>query len=126
MSIYRELDHLQTEEQLSAFRSRLEDRFGAIPPQSEELMRIITLRHMAARCGMERVVLKGGKMVCRFVSNPSSPFYQSDTFGHILTHVQQQPPQTCTLTQKDTKLTLTYPHIPSVEAALLRLTPITA
>lgn len=33
MLLYRELDNLQTDEQLEAYRSRLIDRFGPVPPE---------------------------------------------------------------------------------------------
>ena len=60
--LYRELDGLTLDKDVDAFRSRLEDRFGPIPPETEELLRIVPLRRLAARLGVEKVFLKGGRM----------------------------------------------------------------
>ena len=43
MLLYRELDALNTDEQLAAFRRRMEDRFGPLPPEGEELLLIAPL-----------------------------------------------------------------------------------
>lgn len=82
--IYRELDSLETDEQLTAFRRRLEDRFGAVPDEGEELMRVVPLRRLGKQLGVEKIVLKAGRMALFFVSDPESPYYQSDIFGRIL------------------------------------------
>ena len=82
--IYRELDSLETDEQLTAFRRRLEDRFGAVPDEGEELLRVVPLRRLGKQLGVEKIVLKAGRMALFFVSDPESPYYQSDIFGRIL------------------------------------------
>ena len=76
MLLYRELDSLVLDKDVDAFRARLEDRFGPVPPETEELLRIVPLRRLAARLGAEKVFLKGGRMTLFFVSNPDSPYYQ--------------------------------------------------
>ena len=84
MLLYRELDGLVLDSDVQAFRNRLEDRFGPIPPQTDELLRIVPLRRLAARLGIEKVLLKGGKMTLILVSNPQSLYYQSAAFGHVI------------------------------------------
>ncbi|MBO4590631.1 MAG: transcription-repair coupling factor [Bacteroidaceae bacterium] len=82
--IYRELDSLETDEQLAAFRTRLEDRFGHIPQEGEELLRVVPLRRIARTLGIEKIVLKAGRMVLYFVGTEDSPYYQSEAFGRVL------------------------------------------
>ncbi|MBR3022000.1 MAG: transcription-repair coupling factor [Bacteroidaceae bacterium] len=82
--IYRELDSLETDDQLAAFQSRLEDRFGPIPDEGQELLHVVPLRRIAKNLGIEKIVLKAGRMVLYFVSDTESPYYQSDTFGRVL------------------------------------------
>ena len=84
MLLYRELDGLTLDKDVNAFRLRLEDRFGPVPPETEELLRIVPLRRLAARLGVEKVFLKGGRMTLFFVSNPDSPYYQSAAFGKMI------------------------------------------
>ena len=55
MLLYRELDKLELDKDVEAFRARLLDRFGKIPPEGEELIRIVPLRRMAKRpCPLAR------------------------------------------------------------------------
>jgi transcription-repair coupling factor (mfd) len=82
--LYRELDSLETDDQLAAFQSRLEDRFGPIPKEGQELLHVVPLRRIGKELGIEKIVLKAGRMVLYFVSDTESPYYQSDTFDRIL------------------------------------------
>lgn len=88
ISLYRELDDLDKEEDLGAFKVRLEDRFGPLPAETEDLIDTIRLRWLAEFLGMEKIVLKGGKMIAAFVSNQDSPFYQGPIFPRILDYLK--------------------------------------
>ena len=117
MMLYRELDSLTTDEQLAAYRSRLIDRFGALPVEAEELLRIVPLRRLGRRAGAERLTLKGGRMVLYFVGNADSPFYRSDIFGRIITYATQQF-RRCALAENAGKRRMTVAHVTSVSEAL--------
>lgn len=84
MLLYRELDGLETDEQLLAYRKRLEDRFGPVPKVGVELLNVVPLKRLAKHLGIEKVFLKGGKMNLYFVSNPQSAYYQGKTFGQCI------------------------------------------
>ena len=43
MLLYRELDHLQSEEEVAEFRKRMIDRFGPVPREADELMCVVGL-----------------------------------------------------------------------------------
>ena len=89
--LYRELDSITSDETLNAYRKRLEDRFGAMPKEGEELLQVVVLRHLGRSLGMEKIILRQGKMSLQFISNTSSPFYQSALFGRILQYVATHP-----------------------------------
>lgn len=89
MVLYRELDNIHDDTQLAAYRQRLVDRFGPIPPQGEELMRVVTLRRIGKRMGCEKIVLKQGGLTLQFVSNQESPFYQGSIFGKVIKYVTE-------------------------------------
>ena len=72
MLLYRELDNIEKDEDLDAYRKRLQDRFGPIPRQGEELMQVVALRRVGKRLGCEKIILKQGRMQMQFVSNPNS------------------------------------------------------
>ncbi len=99
ITLYRELDSLKDEQALVAFKERLVDRFGTLPPQGEELLQVVRLRWLCIRLGIEKIVLKQGRMVLYFPTNSHSPFYQSETFGKILRFVMARP-QKCQFHEK--------------------------
>ena len=116
MSLYRDLDQIQSEEALVDFESALTDRFGTLPQPSIELLEVVRLRWMANQLGFEKLVLKNGKMIGYFVSNPKSDFYKSKTFSKILSFVQKQPAR-FRMKEGHNKLTLTCEPILSVRSA---------
>ena len=84
MLLYRELDSLERESDVEQFRQRMTDRFGPIPPEGEELIRVVKLRSLGRYFGCERIQLKQGRMRLQFVSNPTSPFYDSEAFRKVI------------------------------------------
>ena len=121
--LYRELDSMEREADIQRFRDRLQDRFGQIPKPAEELIRLVTLRRMGRELGIERIFLKGGRMSLFFVSNPDSPYYESEAFGAILAYIAQNP-LTCRLREDGTKRSLVVSDVPDVERAIGILTAI--
>ena len=91
MLLYRELDGLVQDVEVEAFRSRLEDRFGKLPKETEELLRVVPLRRLGKCLGVERIILKGGRMTLFFVSMEDSPYYKSDTFFKMLQYISMHP-----------------------------------
>ncbi len=116
--LYRELDSLSSDEQqIAAFRQRMEDRFGALPPEGEELLRIVPLRALGRKAGAERLTLKNRRMTLYFVSNPDSAFYRSDTFGQIIDFASQSYKR-CRLDEVNNHRRMVVNDVTSVEAAL--------
>ncbi|MEG2156348.1 MAG: transcription-repair coupling factor [Bacteroidaceae bacterium] len=89
MLLYRELDELSTDEELNAYRKRLEDRFGKVPEEGEDLMRVVQLRRIGRYLGIERIILKRGRMILYFISNDESAYFKSDIFGSVLRFATQ-------------------------------------
>ena len=125
MLLYRELDSLTLDKDVAAFRSRLEDRFGPVPPETEELLRIVPLRRLAARLGAEKIFLKGGRMTLFFVSNPDSPFYQSQAFGKVIDYMMKYT-RRCDLREQNGKRSMLIKDVSNVETAVNVLQEIVA
>lgn len=117
MLLYRELDGLTLDSEVDAFRSRLEDRFGPIPPETAELLRIVPLRRLAARLGAEKVFLKGGRMALFFVSNPDSLYYQSQAFGKVIAYMMKYT-RRCDLREQGGKRSMSVRDVKTVEEAV--------
>ena len=120
MLLYRELDTLTLDKDVEAFRSRLEDRFGPVPPETEELLRIVPLRRLAARLGVEKVFLKGGRMTLILVSNPLSPYYQSQAFGKVIAYMMKYP-RRCDLREQNARRSMVVKDVTTVEEAVSTL-----
>jgi transcription-repair coupling factor (superfamily II helicase) len=86
MLLYRELDGLERDEDVEAFRLRMKDRFGEIPEEGEELIRVVTLRRLGKCLGAEKIFLKAGRMVLYFVQNEKSAYFESKAFGQCIAY----------------------------------------
>lgn len=117
MLLYRELDHLQSDDELKAYRQRLIDRFGPVPKEGDELMYVVTLRRLGKRLGSEKIILKAGSMQMQFVSNVNSPFYKSQMFSRVINYVTTHVRE-CALMEKNNKRYLRIKNVTSVEQAV--------
>ncbi len=117
LALYKELDNLERDEDLEAFRLSLEDRFGPVPQATSSLIRTLALRRDAKRAGFEKVSLKQGRMTVVFAAQDESAYYQSALFESILRYVQDHP-DVCRLQEFKSKLGLVFEGVSSVEEAI--------
>ena len=116
MALYRELDNIQNEHALEEYRKRLTDRFGRIPDEAGDLMTMVRLRWLAQRYGVERLILKRGKMHAYLVSNQKSAFYESAEFETLIQFCMTNYKR-CALSEKDNKRIVQVSNINSVDDA---------
>ena len=124
MLLYRELDNIEDDRELEAYRERLIDRFGKVPHEGEELMQVVALRRLGKHLGCEKIILKVGRMQMQFVSNTASPFYQSAVFDHIINYAAMNP-RRCALKEIRGKRVMSISDIATVGAAVNLLRSIT-
>lgn len=117
MLLYRELDNIEHDEELEAYRQRLIDRFGPVPRQGEELMLVVPLRRVGRRLGCEKIILRQGWMQMQFVSNTQSAFYQSAAFGRVINYIGYHP-RRCNLKEKNGKRSMVVSQVASVKEAV--------
>ena len=117
MLLYRELDNTRNDEEVEAYRKRLIDRFGPLPPQAEELLHVVALRRYGKALGCEKIMLKQGRMFLYFVSNARSPFYQSEAFGRIITYATTNV-RRCNLREQNGKRSMVITDVPTVGEAV--------
>ena len=89
LSLYTRLDNCGTEEELVEFERELQDRFGPVPQQVSDLFDTVRCRQIAVELGFERIMLKDETLKCYFINNPVSPYFESETFRHILDYLQK-------------------------------------
>ncbi len=117
LSLYKQLDSLETDEELTLFSNQLIDRFGPLPNETKELIDAIILRRLAKETGMEKIILKQNKFIGYFINNQDSPFYQSTSFNKVITYIQTNPRAGQMKENKD-KLSITFNGISKISQAL--------
>lgn len=88
LSLYQRLDDSETEGDLENMQRELTDRFGALPPQVDDLFITIRCRKLAVALGFEKMSLKSNTLRCYFINRPDSPYFESPIFNHILQYLQ--------------------------------------
>lgn len=117
MLLYRELDNISDDDSLKAYRQRIVDRFGPVPREGEELMQVVLVRRFGRKLGCEKIMLRQGVMSLQFVSNQSSAFYQSKTFGRIIKYVMDNP-RRCNFKDSKGHRLIKISDVPSVAEAV--------
>jgi transcription-repair coupling factor (superfamily II helicase) len=121
LSLYNELGAIKKEEDLQVFQKKLIDRFGPMPPRAIALMNSIRIKWIASGIGIEKLVMKQGKMIGYFVSDQQSDYYQSNRFMSVM-HFVQKHSSICKIKEKETKnglrLLLTFDNVKSTRRAL--------
>ncbi len=117
LSLYKELDSIETEEALLSFQEQLIDRFGPVPSETQELLSAIRLRMLAKTIGIEKLILRNQVMTSYFLSNETSAYYQSDMFTAVLKYVQTHT-SSCRMKEGAGKLTITFQKVSSISDAL--------
>ncbi|MFK8268049.1 transcription-repair coupling factor [Capnocytophaga cynodegmi] len=121
LNLYNELSNISSEADLLTYEKNLIDRFGQLPPQAVDLINSVRLKWFATKMGIEKLVMKNGKMTGYFISDQESPFYQSSRFQKVLQFVQRHPDR-CRMQEKETRnglrLLLIFEGITSIDKAL--------
>jgi transcription-repair coupling factor (superfamily II helicase) len=127
LNLYTKLNDIKTEEELQKFESEIIDRFGEMPKQVIDLLNSVRIKWIATKIGLEKVVMKHGKLVGYFINDQQSAFYQSNGFTKVLQYIQRYP-HAAKMKEKQTRtglrLLLTFEHIKTVKQALTILQPI--
>ncbi len=121
LSLYNELGNVKNEEELVVFQNKLIDRFGPMPPRANALMNSIRIKWVATRVGIEKLVMKKGKMIGYFVADQNSDYYTSKRFHQMLQFVQKNS-SICVMKEKQTpaglRLLLTFDNVKTTRRAL--------
>ncbi|WP_309642746.1 transcription-repair coupling factor [Flavobacterium sp.] len=121
LNLYNELSLIKNEDELQAYETKLIDRFGPLPKPAISLLNSIKIKWIASKVGIEKLVMKQGKMIGYFVSDQQSYYYASAQFHKVLQFVQKQS-QLCVMKEKQTpnglRLLLTFDHVKSIRKAL--------
>jgi transcription-repair coupling factor (superfamily II helicase) len=127
LNLYTKLNELKTEEELDKFESEIIDRFGSLPTQVSDLLDSVRLKWIATKMGIEKLIMKKGKLIGYFIQDQQSAFYQSESFSKVLQFVQINVGK-CKMKEKQTRnglrLLITFDHIKSTKQALAALSKI--
>ena len=88
LNLYTTLDDCENQEELTIFKEGLNDRFGKIPPEVENLCVALQCRWIAKELGFEKLILKNHQLKLYFIGNPESAYFESEVFNTILQNIQ--------------------------------------
>ena len=114
LSLYNQLDNIEKEEELQEFQKSMIDRFGPMPEEVENLLKIARIRWKAEQIGFEKLTLKNNILKGYFVSQERTEYFQTDKFGKILDYIKNNPKQ-CMLKEIKSRLLLTVEKIQSID-----------
>jgi transcription-repair coupling factor (superfamily II helicase) len=123
LNLYKELDSIETEENLQAFEKHLKDRFGPLPDETSDLLQAIRLRWIGGTLGFEKLTLKYGNMTATFAAGEDSPYFQSEIFGKVLQYIQAHPKQVA-MKERNDKLILRFEKVTTVKEAINKLSAV--
>ena len=120
LQLYKNLNNVKNDKELSVFEKDLIDRFGPVPDAVEKLLNSIKLRWLGRDIGFEKIVLKSNKMIAYFIANPQSNFFESENFKGILNYIKLNP-RACQMKERNNKLSLVFEKVTKLEMALTHL-----
>jgi transcription-repair coupling factor (superfamily II helicase) len=113
LSLYTKLDDIKDETELEEFQKTIRDRFGPIPSELEDMVKIVRIRWSAESLGIEKITFKNNNLKFYFVSGENEKYYKSDVFGKIIEYVRLNS-RKCILKETKGKLVLTFDKIISI------------
>ncbi len=117
LKVYKRLDGLEEEADAGRMKAELEDRFGKLPKQTEQLFHVVRLRRLARSLAIEKLTLKREKLTALFVSDKDNAFFKSEKFEHVLYFVQCYPSR-CALQETAASLTLSVSGVRDIRSAV--------
>ena len=121
LNLYTKLNAIKTEEELAQFETEIIDRFGELPTQVSDLLDSVKLKWIATKMGVEKLIMKQGKLIGYFIQDQQSGFYQSDNFSKVLQFAQLNAKK-CKMKEKKTRnglrLLITFEGVTSTTQAL--------
>lgn len=114
--IYKQLDSMRSDKELDRFRSQIEDRFGHIPNELDNLFWVVKVRNLGSSLGFEKIIIKNGLLICFFVSNPLHPYYKSKVFSTVIKKIDSHN-GLFALKQVDSKLKTVSRGVDSIRKA---------
>ncbi|EDP72603.1 transcription-repair coupling factor [Flavobacteriales bacterium ALC-1] len=127
LNLYTKLNAIKDEDALAIFETEIIDRFGELPTQVSDLLDSVRLKWIATKIGIEKLIMKQNKLICYFIQDQQSGFYQSEGFTKVLQFVQTNAVK-CKMKEKKTRnglrLLITFENIKSTKQALAALSDI--
>ncbi len=118
--IYKQLDSMTGDKEIDRAKAQLEDRFGEMPQEADNLFHVVKIRNLGGKLGFEKIIIKNGMMIMFFIANQMSPYYKSDVFSGILQSINAND-RLFNLKQSEGKLKIVSRGIDSLPKALLTL-----
>ncbi|SNC75949.1 transcription-repair coupling factor [Hymenobacter gelipurpurascens] len=116
LQLYSKLDRAKNAEELRKVLNGMTDRFGPLPAEVEQLADIVRLRWQACHAGFEKLTLKKNLLKGFIPATNNERYFQSNTFGNILSYVQTHP-RSASMKERKEQLIISIEDVKNVQAA---------
>ena len=118
--IYKQLDSLLSDKELTRMHAQIEDRFGKMPEELENLFLVVRVRNLGAKLGFEKIIIKNGLYIAFFVSNQMSSYFKSPVFTKVLEKITENE-NIFSLKQSEGKLKIVARGVDTMQKAFMIL-----
>lgn len=117
LNLYRRLSEAPDAAALQAVQEEMQDRFGALPPEGENLLHAATLRLLARKLRLSRVQFKNQRLFLDLPTIEQDPWFYDHVFHPLLRSLGEQT-QRFVLKESDRKkLRVIVQDVPTLAAA---------
>ena len=81
------MDSMSTEKEIDNYIRNIQDRFGKMPEELDNLFNVVKIKNIGERIGFEKIIIKNGLLIAFFISNQMSPYYKSKTFENVMSKI---------------------------------------
>jgi len=114
--IYKQLDSMMSDKEVERMHAQIEDRFGKMPEELENLFYVVKVRNLGARLGFEKIIIKNGLFIAFFIFNQMSPYFKSPVFTKVLERITKNE-NIFTLKQSEGKLKIVARGVDTMQKA---------
>lgn len=129
LNLYRKLSQAKDEDEIEEWKAEIEDRFGPVPVEAENLIMASKIKVYASQNFFTKVTIRAGRMWCicpKTGSELGNQYFESNKFQKTLDRLEKLKPELFQVVQKNEVLRFVVQEIPTYKAAYLFLKTLTS
>ncbi|NNE33711.1 MAG: transcription-repair coupling factor, partial [Rhodothermales bacterium] len=117
LNLYRQISESASEEALADARKEMQDRFGPVPPEVNNLLLSVEIKAIAHQIRLKRVVFKNERLFLIFPGTDEDPYFYDHLFQDLLKRLGDLDRRTAMKDSKAGKLRAIVQEVPNLQTA---------